>query len=126
MWPRRACLWKDNPERYIRGWWPGPHAEVCLCMGQLDEIQGQLPMQSLYLTAQQEISSACAAVSPDVVTTVPTCASMSCPMLWAAPCAMRDRGASISMDTPAPTSLPGGEDPLLGSMDGTLTEPLMG
>ena len=30
----------------------GPHAEVCLCMGQLDEIQGQLPMQSLYLTAQ--------------------------------------------------------------------------
>ena len=32
----------------------GPHAEVCLCMGQLDEIQGQLPMQSLYLTAQQE------------------------------------------------------------------------
>ena len=32
----------------------GPHAEVCLCMGQLDEIQGQLPMQSLYLMAQQE------------------------------------------------------------------------
>ena len=32
----------------------GPHAEVCLCMGQFDELQGQLPMQSLYLMTQDE------------------------------------------------------------------------
>ena len=32
----------------------GPHVEVCFCVGHLDEIQGQLPTQSLYLAAQQE------------------------------------------------------------------------
>ena len=32
----------------------GPHAEVCFCVGHFDEIQGQFPMQSLYLAAQQE------------------------------------------------------------------------
>ena len=39
---------------------------------------------------------------------------------------MLDRGTSVGMDTSVPTPLPGGEDPLLGSTDGTLTEPLMG
>ena len=39
---------------------------------------------------------------------------------------MWDRGAFVGMDTSVPTPSPGGEDPLLGSTDGMLTEPLMG
>ena len=62
----------------------GPHVEACLCMGQLDELKGQLPMQSLYLMAQQEnLLSLCCALSPDVARTGPTCTFMSCPLLWA-------------------------------------------
>ena len=37
---------------------------------------------------------------------------------------MLDGHTSVGTDTSVSTPLPGGEDPLLGSTDGTLTEPL--
>ena len=39
---------------------------------------------------------------------------------------MRDGSTSVGTGTSVSTPLPDGEDPLLGSTDGTLTEPLMG
>ena len=39
---------------------------------------------------------------------------------------MLDGSTSVGMGTSVSTPLPDGEDPLFGSTDGTLTEPLMG
>ena len=62
----------------------------------------------------RKISSACAAVRPDVKTERPTCTPTSCPV--------PDGGASVGTDTSAPKPWLAGADPLPGSKDVTVTE----
>ena len=80
----------------------------------LMKSKASFPRRVCISRLNRKISSACAAVRPDVKTERPTCAPMSCPAL--------DGGTFVSTDTSAPKLWLAGADPLLGSMDGTLIE----
>ena len=76
--------------------------------------KASFPRRVCILWLNRKISSACAAVSPDVKTERPTCTPTSCPV--------PDGGTSVSTDTSAPKPWLAGADPLLRSTDGMLIE----
>ena len=80
--------------------------------------QGQFPMQSLHLAAQ-ELKSGCYENrtylrARELFTTLNT------------RCALDGVTSPTGTGTPVSTPLSNGEDPLFGSIDRTLTEPVMG
>ena len=93
--------------------------------GTFDELKANFPRRVCTSRLKRKISLACAAVSPDVARTGPTCMFMSCPLLWTTRCALHDGSSPTGMGTPVSAPLPTERIPYSDPQT-ERTEPLMG